>query len=160
MLSCVVLLCCVMLCCCLLSFVSWVDFWLFWGCLGSIIGRFGVSWGVFWRSWRVLGGSWEALGGSGGCLGSILGGIESPWVVKGHVRANRVPWRGCIGGSKGGQDEAKMGPKRHQNRCQKRSRKKMLLKIVLERSWVDLGSFWVPSWGPGSAPDITPADVS
>ena len=125
-----------------------------------MFGRLGASWGVFWRSWRVLGGSWEALGGSGGRLGSILGGIESPWVVEGHVRASRVPCTGSIGGSKGGQDEAKMGPKRHQNRCQKRSRKKLLLKIVLERSWGDLGSFGGSSWGPGNAPDTTPADVS
>ena len=108
----------------------------------------------------ALEASWEALGGSGGRLGSILGGLESPWVVKGRFRARALLRTPSFGGSKGGQDEAKMGPKRHQNRCQKRSRKKMLLKIVLERSWVDLGSFWVPSWGPGSAPDITPADVS
>ena len=60
MLSCVVLLCSVMLCCCLLSFVSWVDFWLFWGCLGSIFGRFG----------GVLGGLLVVLEG----LGRLLGG--------------------------------------------------------------------------------------
>ena len=28
----------------------------------------------------------------------------------------------------------------------------MLLKIVLEPSWVDLGSSWVPSWGQNRAP--------
>ena len=81
MLSCVVLLCSVMLCCCLLSFVSWVDFWLFWGCLGSIFGRFGGSWGVFWRSWRVLGGSWEALEGSWAPLEAVLGRYGSSKVI-------------------------------------------------------------------------------
>ena len=96
-----------------------IDFLSFWGCVGSICGRFGAAWVVFWRSWRVLGGSWEALGGSGGRLGSILGGLESPWVVEGHVRPNKDPCRGRIGGSKGGQDEAKMGPKTDQNRSQK-----------------------------------------
>ena len=30
-------------------------------------------------------------------------------------------------------------------------RKKHLLKIVLEPSWVDLGSSWVPSWGQNRA---------
>ena len=45
----------------------------------------------------------------------------------------------------------KMGAKTDQNRCQKRSRKKKLLKIVLEPSWVDLGSSWVPSWGQNRA---------
>ena len=128
----------------------------FWGCVGSIFGRFGASWGVFWRSWRVL----EALGRLLGGLGAVLGRHGSPRVNFVDFRASKLRSTPSFGRSKGGQDEAKMGPKRHQNRCQKRSRKKMLLKIVLERSWVDLGSFWVPSWGPGSAPDITPADVS
>ena len=68
-----------------------IDSLTFWGCVGSLFSRFGTSRGVFWRSWRFLGGSWEALGGSGGRLGSILGGMESPWVV----------W-GLLGGSFGG----------------------------------------------------------
>ena len=109
---------------------------------------------------ELLGGSWDALGGSGGRLGSILGGLESSWVVKGRFRASKALRSLSFWEAKEGQDEVKMGPNTGQNRCQKRSRTKMLLKIVLERSWVDLGSFWVPSWGPGSAPDITPADVS
>jgi len=93
-----------------------IDFWSFWGCVGSICGRVWASWGVFWRSWRVSGGSWEALGGSGGRLESILGGIESPWVVEGHFGPSKVHCGNRIGGSKGGQDEAKMGPKKDQNR--------------------------------------------
>ena len=45
-------LCCVVLCCVvLLSFGSWVDFWSFWGCLGSIFGHLGGLWG---GSWAVL----------------------------------------------------------------------------------------------------------
>ena len=104
------------------------------GRFGGLLEVFSGGLGVFWRSWRVLGGSWEALGGSGGRLGLILGGLESPWVVKGRFKASRAGRTPSFGGSKGGQDEAKMAPKRHQNRCQKRSRKNMLLKIVLERS--------------------------
>ena len=137
-----------------------IDFWPFWVCVGSILGRFGASGGVFWRSWRVLGGSWEALGGSGGRLGSILGGIETPWVDFVDFRASKVLSTPSFGEAKGGQDEAKMEPKTDKNRCQKRSRKKMLLKIVLLPSWGDLGSFWGSSWRPGNAPDTTPADVS
>ena len=137
-----------------------IDFWSFWGCVGSIFWSFWGFLGVFWRSWRVLGGSWEALGGSGGRLGSILGGIESPWVDFVDFRASKLLSTPSFGRAKGGQDVTKIRPKRHQNRCQKRSRKNMLLKIVLERSWGDLGSFWGSSWGPGNAPDTTPADVS
>ena len=96
-----------------------IDFWSLWGCVGSIFGRFGASWGVFWKSWRVLGGSWEALGGSGGRLGSILGGLESPWVVQGRFRASKLLHTTSFSGPKGGQDEAKMGPKTDQNRSQK-----------------------------------------
>ena len=126
---------------------------------GGLGESFGRSCGGLGGSVAALEASWEALGGSGGRPGSILGGLESPWVVKGRFRANKSRRPAAFGGAKGGQDEVKMGPKTDKNRCQKRCRKKMLLKIVLERSWVDLGSFWVPSWGPGSAPDITPADV-
>ena len=96
-----------------------IDFWSFWGCVGSILCRFGASWGVLWRSWRVLDGSWEALGGSGGRLGSILGGIESPWVDFVEFRASKVLCIPTFRGAKGGQDEAKMGPKTDQNRSQK-----------------------------------------
>ena len=31
--------------------------------------------------------------------------------------------------------------------------------LILAPSWVDLGSLWVFYWGPGNAPDTTPADV-
>ena len=51
-----------------------------------------------------------------------------------------------------------MEPKWSQNRTQdgpkskiKTNRKKKILKIVLEPSWVDLGSSWVPSWGQNRA---------
>ena len=46
---------------------------------------------------------------------------------------------------------AKIEDKTDQNRRQKRRRKNKLLKIVLEPSWVDLGSSWVPSWGQNRA---------
>ena len=127
---------------------------------GGVLGRFVVVLGLLGGSFGCLGGSWEALEGSGGRLGSILGGLESPWVVKGRFRASELLRSPSFGRANGGQDEAKMEPKTDKNRCRKRSRKKMLLKIVLERSWGDLGSFWMPSWGPGNAPDTTPADVS
>ena len=96
-----------------------IDFWSFWGCLGSIFGRLGASCGVFWRPWRVLGGSWEALAGSGGRLGSILGGLESPWVVKGRFRASKALRSPTFRGAKGGRDEVKLGPETDKNRSQK-----------------------------------------
>ena len=64
MLSCAVL-CCAVLCYLVLScVVSWVDFWLFWGCLGSMFGPLG----------GLLGGLREVLGGLG-CLLGHLGGL-------------------------------------------------------------------------------------
>jgi len=50
-------------------------------------------------------------------------------------KALRMP---SFGGTKGGQDEVRIGPKTYQHRSQKRRRKKMLLKIVLERPLVDV----------------------
>ena len=38
--------------------------------------------------------------------------------------------------------------------------KRRLLKIVLEPSWVDLGSSWVPSWGQNRAPALGGARFS
>ena len=61
---------CVVLC--VVSFGSWVDFWLFGGCLGSIFGRFGGSEGVLGGTFgglgRLLAGSWGVLGASWGIL--------------------------------------------------------------------------------------------
>ena len=159
---CVVLLCCCVCCVVLLSSfvcvfvrflivwrVSWVDFGSFWGVLGG-------SWAPLGASWRGLGGSWRHLGRSWGRLGrSWVGLANSRSFLSQQVAALRLVWAPF-----GGQDGAKMAPKTDQNRCQKRSRKKMFLKIVLEPSWVDFGSSWVPSWGPGNAPNTTPADVS
>ena len=137
-----------------------IDFWSFWGCLGSIFARFGGSEGGLGGSFGDLGEPWTPLGGLLGRLGRVLARLRSSWVVKGQERAIRVDWIGDRGRPKGGQDEVKMGPKTDQNRSKKRRRKKKVLKIVLEPSWADLGSSWVPSWGPGNAPNTTPADVS
>ena len=63
-----------------------------------------------------------------------------------------MPTKVAQGSPGGGQDEAQTGHKRDQNRCRKRSRKKKLFKIVLEPSWGDLGSSWVPSWGQNRVP--------
>ena len=146
MLSCVrrcVVLCSVLcvvlssvLCCVLLGVVLGGQF----DHLGSHFGHLGGHFGHLGRHFGHLEGHfWR--------LGSLLGPPESPWVVEDQKRASKDRWGSSLGAPKGGQDEAKMGPKRHQNRCQKRRRKKKLLKIVLEPSWVDLGSSWVPSWG-------------
>ena len=126
-----------------------------------ILERLGGSGKVFWSSWRVWGGILGGLGGLLGGLGGLLGDLGrswghlgGPWVALGRFGPNKV-------GQGGGlmfQKEAKMEPKwepkyakiedkTDQNRRQKRRRKKKLLKIVLEPSWVDLGSSWVPSWG-------------
>ena len=141
-LCCVVLLCCVVFCRSCLESI----FGRFGGVLdrfrvvldGSLGGLFGVLEGLGWLlegSWRVLGPSWISLGPS--------------WVVRvvfGSTRSAEASHLDRFWVPKGGQDEAKIGAKRDQNRRQKRCQKKMLLKIVLEPSWVDLGSSWVPSW--------------
>ena len=120
-----------------------IDFWSFWGCVGSIFAPFGGSWGSFGGSWGGLGGSWAPLGRLLGGLGAVLGRHGSPRVNFVDFRASKLLRAPSFGVSKGGQDEAKMGPKRHQNRCQKRSRKKNALAdrlgTVLRRSWVVLG---------------------
>ena len=95
---------------------------------------------MFWSSCRVLGASWGPLGR-----------LKSFWTPCGRVLGQTyVP--------KGGQDGAQMGAKVCQNRRQngpkskqKLRRKKKLLKIVLEPSWVDLGSSWVPPEGQNRA---------
>ena len=79
------------------------------GGLGSIFGRFGGSWGAFGGSWE---GSWRLLGG----LGRLLGRLGPSWVVKGHFGASRVGCTAAFGPPKEGQDEAKIGPRRDQNR--------------------------------------------
>ena len=79
------------------------------------MGSFGRSWGGLGGSVAALEASWEALGGSGGRLGSILGGLESPWVVKGRFRASKAQRIPSFGGAKGSQDEVKMGPKTDKN---------------------------------------------
>ena len=118
---------------------SGVDFWSF--------GRsFGESWGGLGGSWVPLRASWEALGVSGGRLGSVFGRLGRHGSLRVVFRARAVLRTPSFGESKGGQDGAKIAPKTDPNRRQKRSRKKMLLKTVLERSWADLGLFWVSSW--------------
>jgi len=97
--------------------------------------------GVFWRSWGVSGGSWESLGRSWGRLGSVLGGLMVVLDFLGDFRASVSLRTLSFGGAKGGQDEVKKRGKTDQNRCQKPRRKRTLLKIVLEPSWGDLGSF-------------------
>ena len=42
-------------------------------------------------------------------------------------------------------------PRRTQIHVENEVEKRRLLKIVLEPSWVDLGSSWVPSWGQNRA---------
>ena len=120
-----------------------IDFWSFWGCVGSIFGRVGASWGSF----GGLGGSWAALG-------RLLGGLEAvldrSWAVLSRHRLLRVVLgppacaRKSHWGVQGGQDEPKIGPKTDQNRCQKRSRRKKALEdrlgAVLGRSWVVLSA--------------------
>jgi len=126
--------------------------------------RFGGSGRVFWSSWQVLGG---ILGGLGGLLtrpGVVLDGLGrswghlgDPWVALSAFGPSGVQQRGRLMFQKGAKMEPKWEPKSakiehktDQNRRQKRRRKKKLLKIVLEPSWVDLGSSWEPFWSPKS----------
>ena len=101
----------------------------------------------------VLAASWGVLGGSWGIVGT---------------RGTTFVVLGSTGPASGAQPAPKRDPTWHPERKKKRTKtdnknedeKRRLLKIVLEPSWVDFGSFWVPSWGPGNAPNTTPADVS
>ena len=45
----------------------------------------------------------------------------------------------------------KFDPRRIKIDVENEVEKRRLLKIVLEQSWVDLGSSWVPSWGQNRA---------
>ena len=100
------------------------------------------------------------LGGILGGLGAVLGGLGSAWLIQGHFGVVASLRRAVFWRPKEGQDDAKMRPKTDQNRRQKRRRKKMLLKIVLEPSWGDLGSFWVPSSVPKNVGNIGKLNAS
>ena len=64
------------------------------------------------------------------------------------------------GGSFGRPNRHQNGTKNDPKTKRKIKRPKNRSKTILDPSWVDLGSFWVLSWGPGNAPDCTPAYVS
>ena len=162
-LSCLVLsctaLCCVVLC--RLGLRSTCG--CFWGVLGRFLVVLGGLREVLRGHFGVLGGSWAALGGSWAPLGATGSRLGPSWVVRvvlGPTRPGEPRHLARFWVPKGAQDEAKIAPKRDQNRCQKRSRKKKLLKIVLESSWSDLGSFWVPSWSPKIAGNLGKRNVS
>ena len=101
-----------------------------------------------------LGGLLGRLGGVLGDLESILGHLGDPWVALSRFGLV-APGQGVgFMFQKGAKMEpkwepkyAEIGHKTDQNRIQKRRRKNRFLKIVLEPSWVDLGSSGVPSWG-------------
>ena len=128
-----------------------IYFWSFWGCVGSIFGRFCASWRVFWGSWRVLGGSWEALGGSWAPLEAILGrhGLLGSFQAQ-QGRVSRGTWADFET-----QKGAKIEPKWSQNRTQDGPKSKIKtrskkedhqdrLGAVLGRSWVVLGALERP----------------
>ena len=118
----------------------------FWGCVWSIFGRFGGSWEVFSRSWGVLGGSWRGLGGSWDRLGSLLGRLGPPQVVIGHFKPTGPCEPRDLGALWGAKMEPKWNPRRTKIDVKNEVETKRLFKIVLEPSWVDLGSFWGSSW--------------
>ena len=82
--------------------------------LGAVLGRFWVVLGAVLEGLgRLLGGSWGVLGASGGRLGPS-------WVVRvvfGSTSAVGASTWASFRCPKGSQDEAKMRPKRDQNRC-------------------------------------------
>ena len=119
-------------------------FGLYWAVLGLSSGSLGPPWG---RPGIVLGRLLATLDPVLvflGRLGAVLSRLGSLKARRGGVS---YPSWSSFGRPKGSQDEAKIGPKRDQNGCQKRRRKKKVLKIVLEPSWADFRSFWGSSWG-------------
>ena len=91
------------------------------------------------------------LGGVLEGLGVVLGGLEAVLGRHGSFRVILGPARPCDAPHLRGPRGAKMRPKWHPRRTKiddkNEVEKKKLLKIVLEPSWADLGSFWGPSWG-------------
>ena len=130
---CVVL--CSVLCCVLLGGRFWKSIW-------PLGGSFWPLGGSFWP----LGASFWPLGGSFLASWKPLGASWIFWVILGPARWGAHPPLGGFWSPKRSQDEAKFRPKTDQNRCQKRSRRKKPLKIVLEGSWAGLGPILAPSW--------------
>ena len=106
--------------------------------LGSSSGHLGA---ISEPSWAMLG----PLGAILGPLGPLLG---APWVED----QNLIDFGVDLGSQKWPQEGPKMDPKMVQNRHRNLTRYKMLSKTLLEPSWVDLGSSWVPSWSQNRAP--------
>ena len=59
-------------------------------------------------------------------------------------------WDG-FGGQKGAKMRPNFDPRRTKIDVKNKVEERRLLKIVLDPSWVDLGSSWVPSWGQNRA---------
>jgi len=98
------------------------------------------------------------LGTSGGILGglgALLGGLETVLGRHGSFGVVFEPTGSAGARHLGAQRGSKMKPKSDRIRTkidvENELEKRRLLKIVLEPSWVDLGSSWVPSWGPNRA---------
>ena len=116
--------------------VSWVDFWSFWGVLGT-------SWGLLGR-----------LGGVFGGLGGVLGGHKSIFVIFDPTGSNRVQqgatrWGDLydLEGQKAPKREPRWQPKWYPKRRNSKTKTKMKkeafedrLGAVLGSSWVDLGT--------------------
>ena len=107
------------------------------GDLGAVLGGLGALWG----------GSWGGLGRSCGDLGSAFGAVKF-----------LIDFLIDFGRQKGAQREAfgepkssKIGAKTSPNLRRFSTPKKFVFKSLLEPSWADLGTFWVPSWGAKNA---------
>ena len=71
---------------------------------------------------------------------AVLGGLRPAWVHSSRFKLNRAGLGRPTGSKKGPNMAPKMRPKTDQNRRQKRRQKKPLFKIVLGRSWSNLGA--------------------
>ena len=160
----------------LLGFVDFGDFGDL-RCLGRLLGP---SWSILRPLGVILGASWGLLGRSSGGLGSCLGifwGILGDVLVPlGHlldpleVKKNIIFNKDDSTIEKGGfpyicstgfwdLNRLRMASETSQNSRSFPSANKLLFKSLLEPSWADLGSFWVPSWGPKKRSGIRTCNV-
>ena len=116
-----------------------------------VLGGLGGSLGGLGRLLGHLGGVLEGLGGVLGGIGAVLGRLGSSWVVLRHFGAVDSRCAADLGVQKGAKMKPNFDPRRMKIDVENEVEKRRLLKIVLEPSWVDLGSSWVPSWGQNRA---------
>ena len=114
--------------------VVWEPLGAHFGGLGALFGGLGV---VLGRSWGLLGHFLEVLGWSLEDLGPSWGDLGGHFAARLLLLIFVDGFGGHFDSPKGTKNGPKIDPKTIKNRCRNRRRQKHLL----ERTWVDFGSF-------------------